>query len=141
MVSIRRAFGDISNRSAALRQVGLQRHDFDLVYTLHHHAAMSHAGLAPLGCNTTGHHHFVPFFFVSSCFCRYQVTVGADDLTANYRVEQHVEVVEERERDGKLLRLLAQCHKTRSGRLANSKRGGCDQHPNLLPFTCCVGCC
>lgn len=42
-----------------------------------------------------------------------QVTVGADDLTANYRVEQHVEVVEERERDGKLLRLLATCHKTR----------------------------
>ena len=41
--------------------------------------------------------------------------MGADDLTANYRVEQHVEVVEERERDGKLLRLLAQCHKTRSG--------------------------
>lgn len=43
----------------------------------------------------------------------FQVTVGADDLTANYRVEQHVEVVEERERDGKLLRLLASCHKTR----------------------------
>lgn len=42
-----------------------------------------------------------------------QVTVGADDLTANYRVEQHVEVVEERERDGKLLRLLATCHKSR----------------------------
>lgn len=42
-----------------------------------------------------------------------QVTVGADDLTANYRVEQHVEVVEERQRDGKLLQLLASCHKTR----------------------------
>lgn len=41
------------------------------------------------------------------------MTVGADDLTANYRVEQHVEVVEERERDGKLLRLLSTCHKTR----------------------------
>ncbi|CAN0447264.1 unnamed protein product, partial [Laminaria digitata] len=47
----------------------------------------------------------------------FQVTVGADDLTANYRVEQHVEVVEERERDGKLLRLLAQCHKTRKNRV------------------------
>lgn len=51
-----------------------------------------------------------------SCVCVWlaaQVTVGADDLTANYRVEQHVEVVEERERDGKLLKLLATCHKTR----------------------------
>eukprot|EP00903_Cladosiphon_okamuranus_P012200 g11443.t1 len=46
-----------------------------------------------------------------------KVTVGADDLTANYRVEQHVEVVEERERDGKLLRLLATCHKTRTNRV------------------------
>ncbi|CAN0069226.1 unnamed protein product [Scytosiphon promiscuus] len=46
-----------------------------------------------------------------------KVTVGADDLTANYRVEQHVEVVEERERDGKLLRLLATCHKTRKNRV------------------------
>ncbi|CBN74235.1 DEAD box helicase [Ectocarpus siliculosus] len=46
-----------------------------------------------------------------------KVTVGADDLTANYRVEQHVEVVEERERDGKLLRLLATCHKSRKNRV------------------------
>lgn len=43
----------------------------------------------------------------------FQVTIGADDLTANARVEQHVEVVEERERDGKLLRLLSKCHTTR----------------------------
>ncbi|CAB1115550.1 unnamed protein product [Ectocarpus sp. CCAP 1310/34] len=46
-----------------------------------------------------------------------RVTVGADDLTANYRVEQHVEVVEERERDGKLLRLLATCHESRKNRV------------------------
>ena len=35
VVSIRRAFGDFSNRSVASRQVELQRHGFDLVHTLH----------------------------------------------------------------------------------------------------------
>lgn len=65
--------------------------------------------------------------------------MGADDLTANYRVEQHVEVVEERERDGKLLRLLAQCHKTRSDRLtAALQRGRGGQHPT--PFRSSTGC-
>lgn len=77
-------------------------------------------------------------FFPPHIFVRSQVTVGADDLTANYRVEQHVEVVEERERDGKLLRLLAQCHKTRLGRekLAALKWRG-DEHSTPLPFTYC----
>lgn len=42
-----------------------------------------------------------------------KVTVGDDELTANYRVEQHVEVVEERDRDRKLLRLLSECHNRR----------------------------
>lgn len=42
-----------------------------------------------------------------------KVTVGDDELTANYRVEQHVEVVEERDRDRKLLRLLSECHNSR----------------------------
>lgn len=35
VVSIRRAFGDFSNRTVASRQVELQRHGFDLVHTLH----------------------------------------------------------------------------------------------------------
>ncbi|CAN0022398.1 unnamed protein product [Ascophyllum nodosum] len=46
-----------------------------------------------------------------------KVNVGDDELTANSRVEQHVEVVEERERDGKLLRLLAKCHGSRNNRV------------------------
>ncbi|CAM9175527.1 unnamed protein product [Choristocarpus tenellus] len=46
-----------------------------------------------------------------------KVTVGADDLTANVRVAQYVEVVEVRERDGKLMALLRECHKSRTNRV------------------------
>ncbi|CAN0056222.1 unnamed protein product, partial [Discosporangium mesarthrocarpum] len=46
-----------------------------------------------------------------------KVTVGADSLAANVRVAQHVEVVEERERDSKLLALLRVCHKSRTNRV------------------------
>lgn len=63
------------------------------------------------------------FWSDDSCPFGFQVTVGADDLTANYRVEQHVVVVEERERDGKLLRLLSTCHSTRYERPTPLERG------------------
>ena len=53
-----------------------------------------------------------------------QVNVGDDELTANSRVEQHVEVVEERERDGKLLRLLAKCHGSRCQKGAAARGWG-----------------
>ena len=43
-----------------------------------------------------------------------RVTVGSDDLTANSRVQQIVEVVEERDRDGMLLKLLRKYHNRRN---------------------------
>jgi ATP-dependent RNA helicase DBP3 len=46
-----------------------------------------------------------------------KVTVGDDDLTANVRVQQNVEVIAERDRDARLLELLAQCHSSRTNRV------------------------
>jgi len=48
-----------------------------------------------------------------------KVTVGSahNEATANIRITQVVEVVEERERDAKLLQLLAKHHKTRKNRV------------------------
>ena len=43
-----------------------------------------------------------------------RVTVGSDDLTVNTRVQQIVEVVEERDRDGMLLKLLRKYHNRRN---------------------------
>ncbi|CAN0139564.1 unnamed protein product [Phaeothamnion confervicola] len=46
-----------------------------------------------------------------------RVTVGDDELTANVRVSQTVEVVGERERDGRLLALLPEIHGSRTNRV------------------------
>ncbi|CAM9226942.1 unnamed protein product [Chrysoparadoxa australica] len=46
-----------------------------------------------------------------------RVVVGADELTANVRVEQHIEVIEERARDTRLLALLSKVHKSRTNRV------------------------
>ncbi|KAG5179570.1 DEAD box RNA helicase [Tribonema minus] len=46
-----------------------------------------------------------------------RVTVGDDDLTANARVAQHVEVIGERERDARLLELLEKVHGARDNRV------------------------
>ena len=45
-------------------------------------------------------------------FCLFlQVTIGSEDLSANKKVTQIVEVVEERTRDAKLQKLLQKYHK------------------------------
>ena len=46
-----------------------------------------------------------------------RIVIGSDDLTANKRVTQHVEVVEQREKERKLPLLLNKYHKSRKNRV------------------------
>lgn len=46
-----------------------------------------------------------------------RVTIGSEDLAANHRVSQFVEVVDPREKDAKLIDLLQKVHKSRKNRV------------------------